>query len=459
MRWMLGALAITTTLVACSDGTTGDAALANASVGISASESAAALETGGKRMPVPVPIPLADFSSRATLQAPPADLVEVESAGNPSGAAKALRLTTVGATVYVIAPLVAAKKPIDVRNGYTILPFKPISYCESAQRWSLEFHSEGTPDAPTENYSAMDPLRDGPSALRSVLTSQRDNAAPGRWQYFGVHANDLHAVGKGANLAAVKFIRLSVRGGPMPMVIEIGSPFFQPSALKKAKAMISFDDGYASVVKTALPLFQAKGFKGMYNLGAMEQTLNAPGRLTTAQLGLLRDAGWQWMQQAYSSEELAPHLAMTESERDWQMRKQKIFAEANHLGDTGFGSLFSQVGQTQPELYGMFTRNQRATRAYLTARGVDAPDYPLLYGENYPFIDRYMVKSLAADVDAAHFDRLTQHAEQAIANHGVAIYTFHNSLENLPRLLDWLAANRNRIDVVTEADLYAVRPY
>ena len=336
-----------------------------------------------------------------------------------------------------------------------MLPFKPIANCESAQRWSLEFHSEGTPDAPTANYHEMMPFTEGPSALRSVLTSQRDAAAPGRWQYFGVHAHDLHAVGTGANLAAIRFIRLTVRGGPAPMIIELGSPYFQPSALRKAKAMITFDDGYASVVDTALPLFKAKGFKGMYNLGAMSKTLDAPGHLSTTQLQMLRAAGWQWMQQAYSSEQLAPHLAMSNAEQDAEMKKQKAFAAKNGLGDPGFGSYFSQVGQTEVKLFGMFARNQRATRAYFTARGVDAPDFPILYGENYPFIDNYLVKSLAADVPTKDFGRLTQHAEQAISNRGVAIYTFHNSLENLPRLLDWLAANRRRIDVVTEAELYA----
>lgn len=450
---------MTSALVACSDITASDAALANGSATSDPATSSAAVETDGKRVPVSKPIPLGDFNARTALQSPPGALVDASSAGNPSDARTALRLTTVGSAVYTIASSTVLARPVDVRNGYTVLPFRPVSYCETAQRWSIEFHSEGTPAAPTANYSEMDPMREGPSALRSVLTSQKDNVAPGRWQNFGVHANDLHAVGKGADLSAVKFIRLSVRGGMMPMVIEIGSPFFQPTALKKAKAMISFDDGYASVVTTALPLFKAKGLKGMYNLGAMEQTLNAPGRLTTAQLGVLRDAGWQWMQQAYSSEELPPHLAMTDNERDWQMRKQKIFADANRLGDTGFGSYFSQVGQTQPALYGMFARNQRATRAYFTARSVNAPDFPILYGENYPFIDRYLVKSLAADVAAADFGRLTQHAEQAIANQGVAIYTFHNSLDNLPHLLDWLDANRDRIDVVTEADLFAVRPY
>ncbi|AUW59603.1 hypothetical protein C1T17_17465 [Sphingobium sp. SCG-1] len=410
-----------------------------------------------KPFDVPAPVPLADFSSRAALQAPELALAEVPAAENTEGASTALRLTTQGSTVYTIAPSAALATPVDVRNGYTILPFKPISNCEKALRWSLEFHSEGSPGAPTGNYHEMDAVRDGPSALRSVLTSQKDSTGEGRWEYFGVHTNNLHAVGTGANLEAIKFVRLIVRGGASPMVIELGSPYFQRSALNKAKAIITFDDGYASVVNTALPLFKAKGFRGMYNLGAMQQTLDAPGHLTKAQVHVLRDAGWQWMQQAYSTEELAPILAMSETDRDAEMRKQIDFARENRLGDPGFGSYFSQVGQTQVGLYGMFARNQRSTRAYFTPRAVSPPDFPILYGENYPFVDPYLVKSLAADVPSESFGLLTQHAEQAIANRGVAIYTFHNALDNLPMLLDWLDANRDRIDVVTEADLFTAQ--
>ncbi len=417
----------------------------------------AAISDEGSYAPLDIPptTPLADLSSTAVLQAPDPALSDAPSTDNPFQAKTVLRLTTSGATVYTIASASRLPKPVDVRAGYTVLPFKPIANCESALRWSLEFHSEGTPAAPTGNYHEMAPFTEGPSALRSVLTSQPRGAAPGRWQNFGLHSNDLHAVGTGANLAAVRFIRLTVRGGPTPMIIELGSPYFQPSALGKAKAMITFDDGYSSIVDTALPLFKAKGFKGVYNLGALAQTFNAPGHLSTAQVHVLRDAGWQWMQQAYSSEQLAPYLAMSAAQQDAEMKKQKAFAARNGLGDPGFGSYFSQVGQTQPQLFGMFARNQRATRAYFTARSVKAPDYPVLYGENYPFIDNYLVKSLAADVPAGDFDRLTQHAEQAIANRGVAIYTFHNALDNLPRLLDWLDANRGRIDVVTEAELFA----
>lgn len=408
-----------------------------------------------KPFDIPAPVPLGDFSSRASLQAPPLGLTDFPDADNPAGSPTALRLTTQGSTVYTLAPVASLAAPVDVRQGYTILPFRAVSNCEKALRWSLEFHSEGSPAAPTGNYHEMAAATDGPSALRSVLTSRNGNAGEGRWQYFGVHANDLHAVGSGANLGAVKFVRLIVRGGASPMIIELGSPYFQRSALDKAKAIITFDDGYASAVNTALPLFKAKGFRGAYNLGAMQETLDAPGHLTQAQLLVLRDAGWQWMQQAYSTEQLAPILAMSDAERDGEMRKQIAFAAANRLGDPGFGSYFSQVGQTQAELYGMFSRNQRATRAYFTPRSVSPPDFPILYGENYPFIDPYLVKSLAADVPPEQFGLLTQHAEQAIANHGVAIYTFHNALDNLPRLLDWLDANRARIDVVTEAELFA----
>lgn len=401
---------------------------------------------------IPRPKPLGTFASRAALLAPDAAVTDVS---GKAGKRSAVRLTTRGATVYTIAPKEALATPVDIRRGFVILPFRPISYVEHALRWSLQFHSAGTPASPTGNYHEMDAARDGPSALRSVLTSQAKNAAPGRWQNFGVSANDLYKVGTGADLAHISFVRLIVRGGAEPMVIELGNPYFQPSALDKAKAMISFDDGYASVVTNAMPLFEAKGFRGMYNLGALQNTLGTPGHLDLSQLKQLRKAGWQWMQQAYSTEEIAPYVLMTPAQRDADMRKQVQFAKDNDLGDSGFGSYFSQVNQAQLDVFPMFARNQRATRAYFTARGVDAPDYPILYGENYPFIDPYLVKSLAGDVPTANFARLTQHAEQAIATNGVAIYTFHNTLDNLPALLDWLDQNRDRIDVVTEADLNA----
>ena len=406
----------------------------------------------GGRAAVPAVIPpalmITNFTARSAVHNPPAALVDATVSDNPTGAATALQLTTSGSTDYYLTGAAALAQPLDVRNGHIQIPFKPISYCEMVLRWSIELHSAGTPAAPTGNYHRIDIGGDGPSGLKAILTSKAANAAAGRWQTFAAHPNDFLAVGTGADLSAIKFARLMVRGGASPMVIQFGSIRYQKAALSKAACIIYFDDGYPSAYSTALPLLSAKGWPACFNLGAMTANLDAPGRMSTAQVTALVAAGWQLHGQAYTSEDIAAMNAMTADQRNGEMQQQQAWAILRDLGDMRHGSYFSQVGPTEQGLFPMFRDNFRSVRTFNTARGA-AP--AMLFGESYPFADPMAMRALSGDSTLA---MMQLHADQAIANNSVAAFVFHDNLTNLGPLLDWLDARRGQIEVTTEDRLY-----
>lgn len=411
---------------------------------------------GGNATPpieIPVAKGIANLSALATLLSPNAAITDAATVGHPAGAATALQIVTSGNTTYTVTPSVAlgAAEAVNVTDGYVQIPFRPISYCEQIGRWSIELHSEGTPAAPTANYHQLDPFGEGPSALKQILTSKAAGAAAGRWQVFQVHGTDFTAVGAGADLSAIKFARLTIRGTTgYTVTLQFGSIRFQPRAMAKAACVIYFDDGHTSVHDTALPLFQAKGWKGCFNLGAMAQTLDVPGRLSSAQVSALVAAGWELHGQAYTSEDIAVLSAMTDAQRAAEMASQQAVATSKGWGNNiAHGSYFSGVDQTQQTIFPMFRDYCRSVRGYFSARGANPP---MLYGESFPYADRYLVRAMAGDHTAA---QLIAHCEQAVKNKGLAAFVFHSSLTNMAALLDWLDAHRDQIEVVTEAQLEA----
>ncbi|MGE4431903.1 MAG: hypothetical protein AB7E05_14300 [Sphingobium sp.] len=408
---------------------------------------------GGATAPIPIPgaIAITDFSARATLLGPVAAITDAATVDHPSGAETVLQIVTSANTTYIVTPAAALAEPVDVTDGYVQIPFRPVSYAENIGRWSIELHSAGTPAAPTANYHQLDPFGEGPSALKQILTSKNAGVAPGRWQVFQVHGSDFTAVGSGADLSAIKFARLTVRGNTGSTVtIQFGSIRFQPRVVQKAACVIYFDDGHTGTHDTALPLFQAKGFKGCFNLGAMLETLDVPGRMSTEQVSALVAAGWELHGQAYTSEDVAVIGAMTDEQRAAEMTGQQAVATSNGWGDNiVHGSYFSGVSQYELDLFPMFHGFCRSVRAYFSARGANPP---MLYGESYPYADKWLIRSLSGDHSA---EQLIAHCEQAVKNKGLAAFTFHGGLTSLPDLLDWLDAHRDEIEVVTEAQLNA----
>lgn len=410
---------------------------------------------GGSGPPIEIPVAkaIANLSSLATLLSPAAVITDAATVGHPAGAATALQIVTSGNTTYTVTPLTALgpAEAVNVTDGYVQIPFRPVGYCEQIGRWSIELHSEGTPAAPTANYHQLDPFGEGPSALKQILTSKTGGAAAGRWQVFQVHGSDFTAVGTGANLSAIKFARLTIRGTTgYTVTLQFGSIRFQPRAMQKAACVIYFDDGHTSVHDTALPLFQAKGFKSCFNLGALLANLDVPGRMSSAQVTALVAAGWELHGQAYTSEDIAVISAMTDAQRAAEMTSQQAVATAKGWGNNiAHGSYFSGVDQTQQAVFPMFRDYCRSVRGYFSARGVNPP---MLYGESYPYADRFLVRALAGDHTSA---QLIAHCEQAIKNKGLAAFVFHSSMTSLSDLLDYLDANRGSIEVLTEADLNA----
>lgn len=404
---------------------------------------------GPSILKVPDKVMLANMETLANISNAPAGLINQPASDNPNGSGTALQLTTSAQTTYTIIPAAALSTAVDVRDGYLQIPFKGIGYCNRIGVWTIELHSAGTPSSPTANYHQIEPFGEGPSGLRAIATFKDDTNTPGRWQTFSAHANDFQAVGTGADLSAIKFARLRIRGtNGYTCVIQFGSIYFQKAALPKAKAIIYFEDGYPSAYTTALPLFQAKGWRGVFNLGAMTQTLDVPGRMSTAQVKALVAAGWQFQAQAYTDETLATVTAMDAAGRDLEMKKQREWAVYNDIPDPLHGSYYSQVTQYELAVLDMFKSNFRSVRSYHSARGANPP---MLFGESYPVADPFLFRSLAGDHEA---ERLIAHCEQAVANKGIATFTFHSSLTSLPALLDWLDTHRADIDVVTEQELH-----
>lgn len=416
--------------------------------------SASASDPMSSAKPLSTAIPLADFSDRGALFSPNAALTDAASTDNPTGAKTALRLATSGSTTYPVASSALLDAPVDVTNGTIVVPFKPVAQIIKEQpmvRFSLELFSSGSPSAPPANYHQMDPFGAGPSAMKEVSTAP-DAATPGRWQALGVPSTGFVAVGSGADLSAITWVRLQLRGQTnYSQVIELGSPKFQPNPLDKAKAVLCFDDLYEEIFTVAKPLFDAKGWKFSFNGGALQTNIGQPGRLTLAQCQQLVSEGHHMMLQAWSTEDQAAINAMSDAERAAEMQSQIDYMVANGLMNADaprFGSYFSGVGSTDIAAYPMFRDyTPQGTRLYSLPHGANPP---IWYGETFPWPDPQMVRAIAGDATSPSGFR-EAHVQQAITNNGVAILTWHSDQSALGHFLDYLATQD--IDVVSAKEL------
>lgn len=380
----------------------------------------------------------------------------------------AVQIVTTGGNQVTLAPAAVLTAPADVRGGQIRLHYRAIANVfPNIDHLSIELHSAGSPSAPTGNYHRLVPTT-APFDLRARLSSQ---TGTGLWQTWGVAVNQFEVVGSGADLSAVRFARLILRSSSgNSLTLQVGMIDFLPNALTKAKAILSFDNGYIGHATYSGPQLVKRGWAGVFCLSQQPETHDVQNNrfCSTAQLRRLHDIhGFQMASQAWLTEDRNYIDGLTEPERTIEM--QKIAIWMNAMGFTGgeHGSYFSNVGVQDLVAHNMFRTNFRSVRTYIGASGTSGP--PLTYGEMYPWSDPMRVRAYGASTvtDSTNGARAIAHAQQAIDNKGVAYFAWHSDQDpgsetynanvhaGFNELLDWLDANRDQIDVVTEEALVA----
>ncbi|BBD98053.1 hypothetical protein SAMIE_1015540 [Sphingobium amiense] len=380
--------------------------------------------------------------------------------------ASAVRITTTGGSEVSVAPDEAGQ-PVDVRGGQVRLFFRPVSTVfSSIAALTIELHSHGSPDAPTGNFHRLNPDV-APYDLRQRLTSQE---GAGLWQSWGVSLNYFLPVGAGADLQNVRFAIFKVRSASgKSLSMEIGMIDFVPNLLKKAKAILSFDNGYLTHATYSAPQLIKRGFRGVFCLSQMTETHDVQNDkfCSVAQLRALNDLhGFQMASQAWVTEDKGFIDGLSENGRMAEMAKARNWMNAMGLTGGDHGSYFSAVDFRDLVAHNMFRSHFRSVRTFIQPIGTSGPC--MSYGEMYPWGDPMRVRAVGATLvtDGSNGARLIAHAQQAVDCKGVAYFGFHNEQDvgsehfnpyinaGFLQLLDWLDQHRDVIDVVTEDELH-----
>lgn len=345
----------------------------------------------------------------------------------------------------------------DVRNGIIRLWFKPAANVAGRlSRFSIELHSEGSPDFPTANYHQLDP-GNAPSQFGGMLTSA---AGAGRWQAFSVSTAQFIAAGKGADLSSIKFVRLFLRStAGADVKIQLKNVEWYPNKLPKAAVVFRFDDSYLS--EYAFNELKKRGYKAVLYPSPIAGTVGKPGRLTEEQLKVYNDLGWQIASQAWSTEDYATLSAMTSEDKNNEFVKLRNWHLSLGFKGGEDGSYFSQI--THREL-GFYPAFEKHFRSMVRFDGGFSHTLPMLYGETYPFGDPMNIRCLngaTAAWGANTAVALTNFINQAITNKGVALIAFHNELavpgnarDGFDAALAFIDANPGLVRVMTLEELY-----
>lgn len=400
------------------------------------------------------------FSQKSDILNPPATVVDVTTEDSLYGK-NAVQLNLTQSTLVTLAPLANSTSPIDVTNGILRFWHKPIALVGGGlDRFSIELHSAGTPSAPTANFHQLS-IGNAPYDFGARLTSQ---TGIGRWQSYGIPINNMILAGTGADLTQIRFARLVIRSNKAGVQLQIGNIEFIPNPLDKAKAIFSFDDGYLSHADYVARKLAVYGFPAVLFPSPVTASVGiSSGRISTQQVRNLHDYhGWQIGSQAWSTENFNEVLAMGVDGFTSEMSKLRNWHKA--MGVTGgeHGSYFSGITPDVLEAFPVFRKHFRSMRRYDSGNNVNPP---MQIGESFPFGDPMNIRCLAGDsagFGANNGQRLIDHAQQAITNKGVAYYAWHDTLAapgndrtGFEALLTFLDENRDKIDVVTEDDLYS----
>lgn len=275
------------------------------------------------------------------------------------------------------------------------------------------------------------------------------NVITGDWQTISVPIEAFSVVGAGADTSAITHagVRISSTSGTVDMLI--GSVFFCPKVLSKGAVIVAFDDCRADTWTDGAKYMVKRGIPGVLYPGAVASTLRTSVdqfQMSLRQMEVLqRLYGWQIAAQAWDTENPS---GQTNDEFSGNLNAQKAFYAAAGWAGSMDGSYFSNVN-VNSAFDAEFRRHYRSMRGYKIN---SAGEIGFVQPETAPIGDPYYVRSVGVDTAVHTAAHLTAIVDKAIAQKGVAIFTFHGvttGTATFTGLIDYLDTNRATVDSLT----------
>lgn len=355
------------------------------------------------------------------------------------------------------APAVVDCTGTNIRFSFKFNPSVTISESNNMNGCAVRLYNGTNTASPAANY------------LKGTFGIDRGDRITGSWQTVSIPIEAFTVVGTISNVATfiqnIQFaaIEWNHASGFNSATFrpDMGTVAAVPKQLAKALCILTFDDCRADTFAYAANLMAYYGFPGVLMPGAIQTLLgsNDTVNMNLAQVRKLQDVlGWQIGAQAYTTE--SPNGGADALTAD--MSALHNFYRTLGLNGSADGSYFSNVNSSNatygPVLKTMF----RSMREYVQFSDSQTPT-----PETAPVGDRFKLKCFGVDTANNSGTSLAAYAARAVAQKGVAIYSWHalssgdtkfsidgSTLTGFQFFLQWLDQNRATIDVVTTATAF-----
>ena len=355
------------------------------------------------------------------------------------------------------------KSPEDWRNGHVsvwlkISPFNTANW----QTLSLRVYSSGSPASPPANYSHM-------SGIFS------DFVAGGGFTKNGKHTKELSVQGTGADMSAVTWTAVHVRGQNVANDILISDIQFVPDQLQRAVIAFRKDDAWRSdslrnfFISRGIPFHEAPGAiagpNGYNGDGYNTPPVSNPSRETLDNINAWRATGkLQVMPQALLTEDAQPNQLAYRQEFEGY---QKYHRDHNWTDDAADVTYYNTSGIAVPYVrQEMLRAGARSIGRFLNGR--NNVDPPFATTETFPFRDETAVQWINLAAPGLHpgggittiTDSIMRSIDRAIAIKGFVGIAGHNDMyeqsaewDAIVAVADRWAANPGQFDVVLVKDV------
>ena len=332
---------------------------------------------------------LADFRTTADIQnnfiGTAADVADPDS---PYGTTS-IQETFNGGTSTLVSKTILST-PVDVTGGMIQWAFKPGTAIKPTSSplttFTLRLYSAGTPASPSANFHQV-----GSATFVNTMATSKAGSN-GRWQSVGFNVGAATVGGgTGADLTQIKFATILARASN-GTIAQVGSIRHYANPRAKALMMIRADDGGDATYNTLFPLLQSYGVPGMLAIGDASHAINGGVHVTTAQVQEMLNAGWQFMTQSYSTEDITTIDAMTDAQRDAELASCRTLAGAfGKRRDSYDPTTFSSVGTDDMLMWVNWKRSFRTLMRFQNWNAGINPPFP--FDETFPFGDQYNILS------------------------------------------------------------------
>lgn len=220
----------------------------------------------------------------------------------------------------------------------------------------------------------------------------------------------------------------------------------------RPKAVISFDDGWASVYDVAYPIMKAYGFKG--SLYLIKQRIDTAGYMTTAMVQELFDEGWDVMNHTDNHVNMQTELTtQAEVEAELSACRDWIIAQGWSRDNGELHVAYPNGGYDQKVLNAMASLGMTTGRTIINrtqANEIDSKYQLCRQSHAYTAADATYQAYVTNAIAEGGKVQLNYH--KIIASGGTVGTEVHTS--QFQGMMDFLAQRTAVIDVITELEWY-----